>query len=68
MVEQKRFDVVCVGTAAWDVLLTGIDRNMMNLDGQHLTGYFASSGGAAVNAAIKEKLKFYFKLFHTGQE
>ena len=52
MGEQKRFDVVCVGTAAWDVLLTGIDRNVMNLDGQYANGYFASSGGAAVNAAI----------------
>ncbi len=52
MTEQKRFDVVCVGTAAWDVLLTGIDKNVMNLDGQYAKGYFASSGGAAVNAAI----------------
>ena len=49
---HKQFDIVCAGIATWDTLFTGIDRDLMSIDGILSKGYTASSGGDAVNAAI----------------
>ncbi len=49
---SKQFDVVCVGIATWDTLLTGISKDLMEIDGLLATGYLACSGGDAVNASI----------------
>ena len=49
---SKQFDVVCVGIATWDTLLTGISKDLMEIDGILATDYLACSGGDAVNAAI----------------
>lgn len=50
--ENKQFDAVCAGIATWDTLFTGVDRDLMNIDGILAKGYYASSGGDAVNAAV----------------
>ena len=52
MENHKQFDIVCAGIATWDTLFTGIDRDLMSIDGILSKGYTASSGGDAVNAAI----------------
>ncbi|MBR4162878.1 MAG: carbohydrate kinase family protein [Solobacterium sp.] len=52
MNDHKQFDVVCAGIATWDTLFTGIDRDLMSIDGILAKGYYASSGGDAVNAAV----------------
>jgi hypothetical protein len=49
---HKQFDIVCAGIATWDTLFSGIDRDLMSIDGILSKGYTASSGGDAVNAAI----------------
>ena len=49
---NKEFDVVCAGIATWDTLFTGVDRDLMSIDGILAKGYYASSGGDAVNAAV----------------
>lgn len=51
-VENKQFDAVCAGIATWDTLFTGVDRDLMSIDGILAKGYYASSGGDAVNAAV----------------
>ena len=50
--ENKQFDAVCAGIATWDTLFTGVDRDLMEIDGILAKGYYASSGGDAVNAAV----------------
>lgn len=50
--ENKQFDCVCAGIATWDTLFTGVDRDLMEIDGILAGGYYASSGGDAVNAAV----------------
>lgn len=52
MNDHKQFDVICAGIATWDTLFTGIDSDLMETDGLLAEGYFASSGGDAVNAAV----------------
>ena len=52
MSEHKQYDVICAGIATWDTLFTGVDRDLMEIDGILAKGYFAASGGDAVNAAI----------------
>jgi ribokinase len=49
---NKQFDCVCAGIATWDTLFTGVDRDLMSIDGILAKGYYASSGGDAVNAAV----------------
>ena len=44
--------VVCVGACAWDTLLTGVDKKLMNIDSILADEYFASLGGDAANGAI----------------
>ncbi|MBQ6489223.1 MAG: carbohydrate kinase family protein [Solobacterium sp.] len=50
--DHRKFDVVCAGIATWDTLFTGVDRDLMSIDGILSKGYYASSGGDAVNAAV----------------
>ena len=50
--EHKQYDAVCAGIATWDTLFTGVDRDLMSIDGILAKGYYASSGGDAVNAAV----------------
>ncbi len=45
-------DITCAGIATWDTLFTGVELDLMNMDGQTATGYVSSSGGDAVNASI----------------
>ncbi|MBE6123121.1 MAG: carbohydrate kinase family protein [Erysipelotrichaceae bacterium] len=52
MKDHKQFDCVCAGIATWDTLFTGVDRDLMSIDGILAKGYYASSGGDAVNAAV----------------
>ncbi len=52
MKDHKQFDAVCAGIATWDTLFTGTDRDLMSIDGILAEGYYASSGGDAVNGAI----------------
>ena len=52
MSEHKQFDVICAGIATWDTLFTGVDKDLMEIDGILAKGYFAASGGDAVNAAV----------------
>ncbi len=52
MSEHKQYDVICAGIATWDTLFTGVDKDLMEIDGILAKGYFAASGGDAVNAAI----------------
>ncbi len=52
MSDHKQFDVVCAGIATWDTLFTGVERDLMEIDGILAKGYYASSGGDAVNAAV----------------
>lgn len=52
MNNHKQFDIVCAGIATWDTLFTGVENDLMNIDGILAKGYYASSGGDAVNAAI----------------
>jgi ribokinase len=52
MADHKQYDVICAGIATWDTLFTGIDRDLMEIDGILAKGYFASSGGDAVNASV----------------
>ncbi|MCR5795121.1 MAG: carbohydrate kinase family protein [Solobacterium sp.] len=52
MSEHKRYDVICAGIATWDTLFTGVDKDLMEIDGILAKGYFAASGGDAVNAAV----------------
>ncbi len=49
---NKKYDVICAGIATWDTLFSGIDRDLMEVDGILAKGYTASSGGDAVNAAV----------------
>ena len=49
---RKKYDVVCAGIATWDTLLTGIDRDLMRMDGMFAESVLASPGGDAVNAAV----------------
>ncbi|MBQ9824906.1 MAG: carbohydrate kinase family protein [Solobacterium sp.] len=49
---NRQFDCVCAGIATWDTLFTGVDRDLMSIDGILAKGYYASSGGDAVNAAV----------------
>ena len=49
---DKQYDIVCAGIATWDTIFTGIDSDLMEIDGLLAKGYFASSGGDAVNAAV----------------
>lgn len=50
--DHRKFDVVCAGIATWDTLFTGVDRDLMSIDGILSKGYYSSSGGDAVNAAV----------------
>lgn len=52
MTDHKQFDVLCAGIATWDTLFTGVDRDLMAIDGILAKGYYASSGGDAVNASV----------------
>lgn len=52
MGNHKQFDIVCAGIATWDTLFTGVENDLMSIDGILAKGYFAHSGGDAVNAAI----------------
>ena len=52
MTDNKKYDVICAGIATWDTLFTGVDKDLMEIDGILAKGYFASSGGDAVNAAV----------------
>lgn len=52
MSEHKQYDVICAGIATWDTLFTGIEKDLMEIDGLLAKGYFASSGGDAVNASV----------------
>ncbi len=45
-------DVLCIGAATWDTLLTGIRGDIMKIDGQKSIGHYVGSGGDAVNAAV----------------
>ena len=36
---NKEFDVVCAGIATWDTLFTGVDRDLMSIDGILAKGY-----------------------------
>lgn len=48
----RKYDVLCAGAAAWDTLLTGISRDLFDTDSVLAEGYFASSGGDALNTAV----------------
>ena len=50
--QDKKYDVICAGIATWDTLFSGIDSDLMEVDGIQAKGYTASSGGDAVNAAV----------------
>lgn len=52
MSDHRQFDIVCAGIATWDTLFTGVENDLMEIDGILAKGYFAHSGGDAVNAAI----------------
>ncbi len=46
------YDVLSAGIATWDTIFSGIDADIMEKDGQTAEGYFAASGGDAVNGAV----------------
>ncbi|MBQ1305527.1 MAG: carbohydrate kinase family protein [Erysipelotrichales bacterium] len=52
MINQREIDVLCAGIATWDTIFTGVDPDFLRMDGMTAKGYFASSGGDAVNAAV----------------
>ena len=52
MTDHDKYDVLCAGIATWDTIFTGVDRNLLSMDGILAKGYFAASGGDAVNAAV----------------
>lgn len=52
MTDHKKYDVLCAGIATWDTIFTGIDSDLMSIDGILAKGYLSSSGGDAVNAAV----------------
>ncbi len=52
MADQKEYDAICAGIATWDTIFTGVDPDFLRMDGMTAEGYYASSGGDAVNAAV----------------
>ena len=51
-VRHPKYDVLCVGAATWDTLLTGIDPGLFRTDSILAKEYTASSGGDALNTAV----------------
>lgn len=50
--DNKEYDVVCVGVASVDMILTGVDNNIMNIDSTLADSFNAFIGGDGANGAI----------------